>query len=191
MIGKKIIGIDLDGVIIDHKPAKLRLAADFGFALEPWQTNTNLMKNFLPVGQYRELQSVLYDETTDCAPTVAGARECLLAAISFGFEPHLISRRNRDSVQIVEGWLKRRGFEDVFNVDHVHFCQSDGEKAEICSRLSVVSFVDDKLSVLLGLSSSVRRILFAPDGAADRISPPSDIVLAQDWPSCLDAVLGS
>jgi len=191
MTAFKRIGIDLDGVIIDHTPAKLHLAAGFGFVLEPWQTNTNLMKGFMPIERYRALQESLYGEMTLRAPAVSGAKESLTAAMDSGFEPHLISRRSAASVPFARDWLASHGFSGIFSEDRIHFCPSDAEKAVVCGHLSIASFVDDKLSVLMGLPPVARRILLVPDGAAGRLVPSSEITVAPDWPSCLAAILVS
>ena len=44
----KIIGLDLDGVIIDHTENRLRLAREFGHPLLAKETATDMFKTKLP-----------------------------------------------------------------------------------------------------------------------------------------------
>ncbi|HTM68099.1 MAG TPA: hypothetical protein VL426_02265, partial [Candidatus Binatia bacterium] len=66
------IGIDLDGVLIDHREHKRKLAEEYGFALEPWQSNSNVLRKFVPEDVYRSMQEALYGQLTRVAPAVAG-----------------------------------------------------------------------------------------------------------------------
>ena len=48
-------------------------------------------------------------------------------------------------------------------VERVHFCERRNEKAGICHRLSINTFVDDRLEVLSYLVGVPTQYLFQPD----------------------------
>ena len=75
MVTKLKIGLDLDGVIIDHTDNKLRLASEHGFELERWQTNSNVMHQFVPKEEYDEIRQLAYNEATIEAVPVEMALE--------------------------------------------------------------------------------------------------------------------
>ncbi len=176
-------GIDFDGVIVDHRPHKLRLAGEFGVALEPWQTNTNLLHAYMPdEATYRKLQEPLYGHMTVAAPPIAGALEGLARLPG---EVYVISaRRPGNEVSALE-WMAKNGLHDIVPRERVIFCESGRDKRAHCERLGISMFLDDKLSYLGHLPETLSRVLFDDDGIAHRLELPADVRVARDWQAFL------
>ena len=176
-------GIDFDGVIVDHRPHKLRLAGELGVALEPWQANSNFLRDHMPdEATYRRLQTPLYGAMTVDAPAVAGALEGLARLPG---EVYVISaRRPGNEVSALE-WMAKNGLHDIIPRERVIFCESGRDKRGHCERLGVSMFLDDKLSYLGHLPETLTRVLFDDDGIAHRLDLPADVLVARDWQAFL------
>lgn len=176
-------GIDFDGVIVDHRAHKLRLAAEFGLALEPWQTNTNLLRAHMPSEEaYRRLQAPLYGDMTVAAPAVAGA----LAAIArLPGEAYVVSARRPGNEVSALAWMEKNGFHAIVPRERVVFCAEGRDKRAHVERLGISMFLDDKLSYLGHLPETVARVLFDDDGVAHRLRLPPDVRVAPDWDAFL------
>jgi len=172
-------GIDFDGVIVDHRPHKLRLAVELGVALEPWQTNSNLMHGFMPDEEtYRRLQAPLYGALTIEAPAVVGALEGLARLPG---EVYVISARRSGNEVSALAWMAKNGLHDIIPRERVIFCENGRDKRGHCERLGVSMFLDDKLSYLGHLPETLSRVLFDDDGIAHRLELPADVRVARDW----------
>ncbi|MFH1047222.1 MAG: hypothetical protein V1738_02865 [Patescibacteria group bacterium] len=152
-----LIGLDFDGVIVDHSEHKLQLARELGYELEPWQTNTNIMKKFVSESEYRGIQEKIYTELSLVAPPIAEALEHIR---QLGGEPLILSARRSDTVQHALQWMKQHDLFEVIPVERVHFCAKSSQKGDYCRRLGVEVFLDDKLAVLDVLDSNVKKFLF-------------------------------
>lgn len=172
------IGLDLDGVIIDHHDSKCRLAADFGLALEPWQTNTNVIKEFMPLEAYRALQDRLYTSLTPTAPPVRRALETLAALPA---EFYIVSARTPVSIRFAQDWLGQHRLYDLIPAERVFFCGTAEDKRVYCERLGLHAFMDDKLSVLQLLPRHVHRILFDEDKIHERLNLGEAVHVAETW----------
>jgi len=178
-------GIDFDGVIVDHRPHKLRLAGELGLSLEPWQTNTNLMHEFMPDEEtYRRLQEPLYGAMTVDAPAIAGALEGLARLPG---EVYVISARRPANEASARAWMAKNGLHEIVPRERVIFCQGGREKGYHCSRLGISMFLDDKLSYLGHLPKGLSRVLFDDDGIAHRLELPNGIGIARTWTEFLEA----
>lgn len=61
--GKKMfIGIDLDGVVVNHARSRIRFAALHGFPVAPEETPSEIIKTFLPEPVLLRLQHALYND---------------------------------------------------------------------------------------------------------------------------------
>lgn len=173
------LGIDLDGVVIDHRAHKLRLARERGYDLEPWQANTNLMGRYLPREAYAAIQRELYGPLTLQAPSVPGAVEGL-AALSG--EPYIVTAREAASRVIVRQWLDQHGVEESVPPGRVIFCADGEEKGSHCLRLGLGVFLEDKLSYLRRTPKTALRVLLDEDAVADLLDVEPDIVVVRSWP---------
>jgi hypothetical protein len=173
------IGIDLDGVLINHGPAKLELAARYGIELEPWQTNTNVIRRFVPDAVYLKMQSELYGPLTPSAPIMPGAFEAL-AALDADF--HIVSSRHAESIRHVQTWLMRNRLYDIVPAERIYFCGTGEDKRAHCERLGLQVFLDDKLAVLEALPGGIERVLFDGDGAYSHLEPQGWLTAVSSWP---------
>lgn len=176
-------GIDFDGVIVDHRPHKLRLAGELGVALEPWQTNSNLLHAYMPdEATYRKLQEPLYGALTVEAPPIPGALEGLARLPG---EVFVISARRPGNEASALGWMAKNGLLDIVPRERVIFCEGGRDKRGHCERLGVSMFLDDRLSYLGHLPATLKRVLFDDDGIAHRLDVPGDVRVARDWQAFL------
>jgi len=181
------VGIDLDGVIIDHRHHKCLLARERGLELEPWQANSNLMKQFVPGDVYEAIQAPLYSRLTPAAPPVEGALEYLPLLQA---EVYIVSARRPETIRYAQEWLLKHRVYDIVPADRVFFCGSGAEKRGYCERLGLSVFLDDRLNFLEMLPPQTRKVLFDQDGIAARIGPAESIGVAGDWPR-FAALLGA
>jgi len=172
------VGLDLDGVLIDHHGHKCRLARERGIELERWQANSNLMRDFVPDRVYKDIRDSLYADLTTEAPPVAGALEYLPLLHA---EVYIISARRPENIRYAQDWLLRNGVYNSVPAGRIFFCGSGSEKPGICRRLGVDLYLDDRLNVLEMLPADTRKVLFDPDGIAGRLRPPEAVKVVDDW----------
>jgi 5'(3')-deoxyribonucleotidase len=159
------IGLDFDGVIIDHSSHKVRLAADFGYIIEPWQTNTNVMKRFVPEPYYSNLSEIIYSFLTPKAPPIVGSLDYIS---KLDGELYIISARRRNNIRFAQEWLSLHHIYDLIPAERVFFCGNSNEKSDCCRQLKIDIILDDKLGVLDVLDTNVRKILFDDHGVSKR-----------------------
>lgn len=158
---KKVIGFDLDGVIIDHTNLKIKLAKERGFILRPEETASDIFGNFIPKSQVQEIQYYLYDDlkTAFLSPLMAGAKEGLKQIKSVKIPYFLISRRKNAPIAVEilkhhELWPK------YFNEDNVFFVETKEDKNKKSVACGVTDYIDDEISVLKKLTSVKNKFLF-------------------------------
>ena len=93
----KIIGFDLDGVIIDHTQNKIRLAKARGFDLNAVQVQGDVFKKYIKEEIRRDIQKFLYEDLEiSLSPLLMiGALEGLSKIRESGIPYFLISRRKK------------------------------------------------------------------------------------------------
>ena len=161
-----VIGLDLDGVVVDHTENRTRLAAQFGFSLEKKNTTSGIMGNVVPGEIYRVIQRFLYREPSVAlaAPLMKGAKEGLKDLATKNIPYMLISRRS--SVDMAVALLqKHKIWPQYFHEKNAHFVSHDGDKAKKMKEHGVTVYLDDKPEVLATLASVRHRFLFDPHGA--------------------------
>ena len=176
------IGLDLDGVIIDHGPHKLALARELGYDLEPWQVNSNVMGQFVPDDDRRAIKERLYGSLTPDAPPIEGALEHLA---SLPGELYIVSARRIASVRYAQEWMMRHGLFEFIPAERIFFCTSKYEKRGHCERLGISIFIDDQIKVLRNLPLTVRCVLFDEHRVADKITVDQHVEVAADWQDVL------
>jgi 5'(3')-deoxyribonucleotidase len=172
------IGIDLDGVLIDHREHKQMLAGEYGVALEPWQTNSNVIRQHVPAELMPNMQSALYGPLTRTAPAVAGALERLRALKT---ETYIISARRVETIRHAQDWLINHHVYDSVPAERIFFCGNDDEKRGYCDRLGIDLFLDDKISVLEALGGITKRVLFDEDEIARHLNVEDRFTIAKNW----------
>jgi len=175
---EKIVGFDLDGVIIDHSSAKILLANKFGFTIDKENTSSDKFKLIIPKSSLREIQSILYDKTHD-QPLFNGAKQVLMKMIKNKTKLYLISRRRagvaREMAIII---LKKRGlWPQVFNEKNVYFVETPEEKNLNAGKLGVTHYIDDEKGVLAIINSVPNKFLFDPFNTGEK----SDYYKVNTW----------
>lgn len=99
---KPIIGLDLDGVIIDNSRIKQEVAKKLGFDLTLKETPAELIKIKLPEETLRKLQKTIYDDPVVSLKSelMPGAEKSLAKIRDSGFKYYLISRRHHPETAI-------------------------------------------------------------------------------------------
>ncbi len=172
------IGIDLDGVIIDHREHKRLLAGEYGIALELWQTNSNVIRKHVPEEVLENLQGELYGAMTKKAPPVAGALELLPTLKA---EVYIVSARRLDTIRYAQDWLIGNHVYDAVPAERIFFCGTDDEKRGYCDRLGIDLFLDDKISVLESLGAKTKRVLYDEDDIARQLNVEDRFNVAKTW----------
>lgn len=160
-VSGRVIGFDMDGVIIDNTENKIRLAKKFGFDLKPEDTAADRIEQVIPESILREMRPLLYDNETTAldASLIDGAKEGLRAIKASGCPYFLISRR-RNAV-LATKLLQRHGiWPDIFNDSNAFFVYYPEEKNEHAVRLGITRYVDDQPSVLEKLVNVPEKFLF-------------------------------
>lgn len=119
-------------------------------------------------------------------PQMPGAFNALRKlAQCFGDRIHLVSKASEPTQEKTRLWLASHEFYRLtgIGVDHVHFCLERAEKSDICRRLGVTHFVDDKLEVLSYLTTVPNRYLFRPNQReVQRFSKTlPDVTCVESW----------
>lgn len=157
----KIIGFDLDGVIIDHTALKLRLAAERGFGLKPEQTPSDIIKCVIPPPILDELKKALYHnpKIAYTSPLMAGAKNNL-AKIKGRKIPYFLISRRKDA-KVAVNLLKRRGlWPEYFNKNNSFFVLKPEDKNIKALELGITHYIDDEITVLEQLTDIKNKFLF-------------------------------
>ena len=158
---KKFIGLDLDGVIINHAPVKIELAKKFGFKLKPEETPSEIMRRIIDEATYKEIQFNLYDNPKffKTAPLMAGAKSGLKKLKDSSLPFALISRR-KDSKSAI-AVLKYHGlWPKFFDVSNTFFVVEPADKNVKAQELGVTHFADDEFKILEKLANVKNKFLF-------------------------------
>ena len=161
-VDKKIIGFDMDGVIVDHSGRKVVLAKNFGFKIKVKDTPSEIIKNLItPLTTYREFQRVLYDvpETALFSPLMLGVKSVLAKIKKSNIPYYLISRRKKKETAIA--LLTKHGlWPRYFNNENTFFVLEPKDKEVRAKALGITHYVDDEQNVLGVLHSVPNKILF-------------------------------
>lgn len=158
---QKLIGFDLDGVIIDHTPLRLRITQGWGVSLTPAETHPAVLKTILRHDDLKKLQGLLYDDPENVLSSelVSGAKEALASVKSSGIRYVLISRRQNP--QIVIPFLKKCGiWPEYFSEENAFFVLTPEDKNKKAAELGVTHYVDDEVEVLEKLTDVEHKFLF-------------------------------
>lgn len=163
---QKIIGFDLDGVIVDHSQLKKDLLQEWGFAVDLKETHTMLIKTVVPKEIYSNLQQLIYDDPIIGLKPVLmpGIIEVLYNLQKKSLPFYLISRRYNPDLairllKIHELWPK------YFNETNTNFVATKSDKNIVASRLGVTHFIDDDIICLGELVCVKHRYFFDPLGS--------------------------
>lgn len=160
-MSRQIIGLDLDGVIVDNTENKIKFAKELGFNLKPEDTPADFIETVLPEETLSELSKLLYHnpETALQADLISGAKTGLDCLKRSGLKYFLISRRKDPELAIT--LLKKRGlWQAYFNKSNTFFVAEPEDKNTKAVELGVNVYIDDQPSVLEKLKDVQTRFLF-------------------------------
>jgi len=157
---KKIIGFDLDGVILDHTMNKLQLARRFGWELKPEQTPSEAIRRIIPEPVLNQLQGLLYDDPkiSLLSPVMRGAKNALEELRNR--HPYFLISRRRNPQWAVNILKFKRLWPKFFNEKNAFFVTKPEDKNKMCLELNVTHYIDDELKILEELAGVENKILF-------------------------------
>lgn len=128
-------------------------------------------------------------------PIVPGAFEALafLAGGPFEYRVHLVSKAGPRIAGMSREWLVSKGFfpTTAISPGNLHFVRRRLDKAEVCERLGITHFIDDRLDVLGHLGMVPHRFFFV-GGLGENPAPasvPEGVVVAETWPLLVERLL--
>ncbi len=157
---KKIVGFDLDGVIINHAPNKIKIAKSLGWELKPEETPSEIIRRILPRLTLEQLENDLYsnEAVSLISPIMCGAIKSI-AHVSGKFPYFLISRRRAPQVAIK--CLRSKGlWPKYFNEKNAFFVSKIEDKNIKAAELGITHYIDNEARVLENMPDVKNKILF-------------------------------
>ncbi len=157
----KIIGFDMDGVILDHTEIKLLLAKKLNVNIKKKETPSDIIKGLMAPETYAKFQVKLNDDPKFrylCVP-MPGAKQVLERMVKSKTPYFLVSRRKkiRRAVKI----LKHHGlWPKYFNKKNAFFVLTPEDKNTKAKELGITHYVDDQQTVLDKLIDVKNKFLF-------------------------------
>ena len=159
--GEKILGFDMDGVLVDNGPVKRTVLRKLGFSFRLADTPSEIIRRLVPENVLKKMQIALYHdrEMSFRAKLMPGIKELLEGLKSKGAGYYLISRRSEP--EIAEELRKARGlWPKYFNESNAFFVITPEDKNTKAKELGVTHYVDDETKVLGALSDVPNKFLF-------------------------------
>lgn len=184
---KKIIGFDLDGVIIDHSAVKISLAKEFGFDLKPKQTSSDVIKKYLPFLILRKIQLCIYHDPkiSLSAPLFPDVKLGLKQIKNQNLPYFLISRR-KDRELTIKLLKLRNLWPEYFNEKNSFLVQDKESKNFKTKALAMTHYIDDEPSVLEKLVDVQNKFLFDPFETFKHINSYCHV---KSWPEFVNYLL--
>lgn len=157
----KIIGFDMDGVILDHTQNKLLLAKKLKLNIKKKETPTDIIKALIPSSDYPKYQFDLYDNPKfkySCS-LMNGTKQVLEKLIKNKTPYFLVSRRKKPigATKI----LKHHGlWPKYFNKTNTFFVLTPKDKNTKSKELGITHYFDDQHTILNELVSVKNKFLF-------------------------------
>jgi hypothetical protein len=159
-VASQIIGLDMDGVILDNTASKIRVAGELGFKISPAEAQSDVIEGVLPREVIDVLRERIYGDTALhlASPLVKGAHQGLAKIRSLGLECFLISRRRNPAIARA-ALIKNRLWPDYFNESNSFFVEHAEDKNIKAKELNIGAYLDDQPSVLEKLNDVPNRFL--------------------------------
>ena len=120
-------------------------------------------------------------------PAIDGAFTAVAELCSgpFAFQVHIVSKAGPRIAALTREWLEAKHFfaETGVPAANVWFVRRREDKHDVCRRLAITHFVDDRVDVLTALDTVGHRYLFTGGLGADPFPPhiPDDIEVHAAW----------
>lgn len=158
----KIIGFDLDGVIIDHTQNKLRVAKDLGVLLDIMETPTDILNSRLEHDVMKQIDKIIYDEPrVALTPPLFNGAKAAISHVSRLWPYFLISRRTLNEC-VIQLLIARGLWPKYFNEKNAFFVQTKEDKNLKAKELGVNIYIDDQPSVLEKMLDIRHKMLLDP-----------------------------
>lgn len=158
---KKIIGFDMDGVIIDHTSTKLLLVKRFDLNIKKEETPSSIIRKLMPYPTYRKFQIALYDDPKFkyLSLLMPRVKTVLTQMTKSGLPYFLISRRKKPAGAVKI--LKYHGlWPGYFNKENTFFILALEDKNIKAAKLGITHYFDDEIRVLDKLVNVKNKFLF-------------------------------
>lgn len=182
----KLIGFDLDGVIVNHARLAVRLAKKRGFSLKLNQTHPELVKKHLPSPHRQLIHYFLYYHPLVSleAPLMPRAKTALDRLKADKIPYFLISKRRRPELAVK--LLKLRGlWPSYFSNKNTCFVSRPEDKNAKAKELGVTHFIDNETGIISQMASVKNRFLFDPYNTLGR----GNYIKVKSWPELLEHLL--
>lgn len=160
-VDKKILGFDMDGVLVDNGPVKRAVLRKLGFQFRLADTPSEIISKLLPGDALKKMQLALYHDRIMSfrAKLMPGIENLLDSIKSGGASYYLISRRSEPEIAVE--LLKARGlWPKYFNEKNAFFVITPEDKNTKAKELGVTHYVDDERKVLAVLNDVPNKFLF-------------------------------
>lgn len=161
-----VLGLDMDGVILDHTGLKITLARNLGFDILPHQTASEIIKTVLPEQSLRTLHFSLYSDPDTCFATfVMRGAGTLLEELGKQKIPYYLISRRRDPDMAIAVLREKELWPHYFNEQNSFFVEKPEDKNTKARALGITHYLDDEPKVLHALVDVPHRFLFDPHNA--------------------------
>lgn len=186
-VDKKIIGFDLDGVIVDFTDLKIHTAGKKGFIIKPKETPVSLFERLIPRVELENIKEILYSnpEIAPHAPLMLGARDGIKTIAESGVPYFLISRR-RASEQAVACLKIHNLWPKYFNEKNTFFVTHPEDKNTKAIECGITHYIDDEILILNKLVDVKNRFLFDPHRV---LTDSGECTRIHSWEELLNAFL--
>jgi len=173
----KSLGLDFDGVIVDHTQTKIALAKNIGFKLRPEETASKVFKTMIPKKEYSSLKRKLYGTFATTFRPMSGVMRNLKRLHENNVKIFVVSRRKVGSRAAVKNWIQNQ-IGGIIEKDNIFFVERDVDKKDVCKKLGIDIFLDDKLEVLEPMLQIKKRFVFDPHNVHRKIT---GIKIIKSW----------
>ena len=157
----KIIGFDMDGVIVDNNPLKLKVLEKMGWKLRLRDMPVEILTRILGPNDLAAFRISFYHDKLVATGSLLmpGIVELLEKILASKIKYFLISRRAVPELAIE--LLKVRGiWPKYFNESNAFFVVEPIEKNIMAKKLSITHYVDDETKILGILEDVPNKFLF-------------------------------
>ena len=173
------VGLDFDGVIVDHTKNKILVAQRYGFSIAPYQIVGRRLKKLVPETVYRQIQNDVYGQLTLAAPIMKDANQ-VIKCLSNTIELFLVSRRQSPLFRLMaKKWLINN-LPKIFSVKNTIFVDTNRDKSAVCRQRGINVFLDDHSSVLERLDSVPHRYWFDQYDSSDELDCQG-LIAVKSW----------
>src|SRR3989344_2658573 len=160
-VDKKILGVDMDGVLVDNCPLKVAIASKMGYRIKLAEAPSEIIKNILKPEDMKALQLALYhDLKMSLGAKLMPDILALLKRIKLKNTAYYLISRRADPPIAIE-LLRARGlWPGYFNELNTFFVDKPEDKNIKAKELGVNHYVDDEIKVLNVLADVPNKFLF-------------------------------